>query len=286
MAQEHTWDKVWRGAKKGFLVFSVLVTLLVISFVGGFLAHQLGWREKPVPVLKVGSFLPRFDIKEPNSGSAIKSTAFSPGRSLWLFFDSQKDLSALQAAEQLAPQLFKEGIKLVLVAVGGDAPAGGERTPRPPVYRLTGSVGFQYIEPLPKFLWVKNGRILGQGKAVEVLSGLQKDGFFVDWPRKELERGILPLEQVRAGVEGRGDVQLFVKQAEQKGYPFRLNFSLQFRPSDSAFFYLVQVQTQGCECDGRPLGMDYLRLFLNPYDGKLFFVDTIKDVPPSLVLMD
>jgi len=108
----------------------------------------------------------------------------------------------------------------------------------------------------------------------------------VAWPKRMGATSLLSFEEVKRKAEEQPKAKSFILQAQKNGYPFGWNFSLHYRPADSAFFYLAELAAERCDCEGNPFRKTGLRLFLNPYEGRVFFVDTLKDVPPSLAVKD
>lgn len=106
------------------------------------------------------------------------------------------------------------------------------------------------------------------------------------WPKKTSGRPLRSLESIQKQLERHKALQRFISEAKSKEYPYRFKLSLEYRPGDSAFFYLASVQAQNCGCGGRPLGTDGLRLFLNPYDGEILLVDTLRNIPLALAGLD
>jgi hypothetical protein len=103
-----------------------------------------------------------------------------------------------------------------------------------------------------------------------------------DWPKRASGKPPIPFEQAQQLAEGHPQAKSFLARAVKSGYPLGRSFSLNYRPADSAFYYLAELAAERCDCEGDPFRKTSLRLFLNPHEGRVFFVDTLKDAPVSL----
>ena len=108
----------------------------------------------------------------------------------------------------------------------------------------------------------------------------------VNCPKRDDKATVISFEQVKSRAELHPQAQRFVADAENKEYSFGWSLSLNYRPADSAFFYLVELAAERCGCEGNPFSKNGLRLFLNPYEGRVFFVDALEDVPLALAGTD
>lgn len=102
------------------------------------------------------------------------------------------------------------------------------------------------------------------------------------WPKQDDKRPVIAFEQVKSRAEVHPQARQLLTEAGLNQRTYGWNYSLHYRPADSAFFYLAELAAERCDCEGKPFAKNGLRLFLNPYDGQVFFVDTLKDVPLSL----
>ncbi|HXF49932.1 MAG TPA: hypothetical protein VNL73_10990 [Verrucomicrobiae bacterium] len=109
--------------------------------------------------------------------------------------------------------------------------------------------------------------------------GVQKT---VDWPKHNGRFPVLSFEEVKRQAEAHPKARRLISEAKARDYSYGWDFSLHYRPADSAFYHLVRLEVERCDCEGNPFAKTGLQLFLNPYDGRVFFVDTIKNIPQAL----
>lgn len=106
------------------------------------------------------------------------------------------------------------------------------------------------------------------------------------WPKQDDKRPVIAFEQVNSRAEVHPQARQLLAEAGRNQRTYGWNYSLHYRPADSAFFYLAELATERCDCEGNPFAKIGLQLFLNPYDGGVFFVDTIRNVPPALAVKE
>lgn len=148
---------------------------------------------------------------------------------------------------------------------------------------MTGSVVFNVL--VISFVAGSAARRFGliEGKkpamAKERALGVQK---MVDWPKQNGKLPVLSFDEIKRQAETHPEAIRFVAEAKARDYSYGWDFSLHFRPADSAFFYLAELSIERCNCEGNPFAKSGLQIFLNPYGGGVFFVDTIRNAPGAL----